>query len=390
MEPVDWQVPLRRWLDHKGKAIPEDGPVYFRKVAQCSRGRIKDLLLHPGYLSLQKFIIQHVESLHVEDIAEILRLCAKFHLIDEKMQLPLIASLQECSVESLPNKWLGLLPWSLSLLRYDRRCWPIIQNCVEELMQRLDSKRFHDHDALGKVCWVLASTSGKWPAKLTNLVSDYMDDHMKSFSPDALSNLLWSMQKLKRADKTMFIKSVDVFRAHLATTTEASYNRIFWSLGEQRHCDESYYNAIAEKILSGEIRHSSRPRFLCNFVSSCASVKFYHAALMDYTGKTLLPMLRQLSPKEQLRLAHSFSFLNHVNKDLLFEVARTVCRQKSFIDEWNVSNLVWACLVADVYPPELFQDLFVRLSIGTLLPECVCVSVCVCVGERERPGNEAN
>ena len=162
----------------------------------------------------------------------------------------------------------------------------------------------------------------------------------------------------------MFRKSVNVFQAHLATPTVASYEKLFWCLSKRNHFDESFYNAIAEKVLSGGFRYSSNPHFLCSFVNSCASVKYYHAALMDYASKTLLPLLDKLPLASKLTLVHSFSFINHIDKDLLLEVAREVIVEKHPEIVWSANELIWPCLVADIYPQDIFEHVFARLYFG--------------------------
>lgn len=343
---------LELWSNRNSDHKEQEPLLSLRRIARGAEG-IENLLHHPGYQHLFQCVSRSLGSAQIDDVAETLYTCAQHRLRDKKMVVLMAAELERRNLKCLSDRYLGFVPYGLVVLRVGIGSRPLIGKCVHEVSKRLRANEFSHPHSLALLCWALTNTD-QWSSNLANVIHAYLKKQVNRISPSVLSTLLWALGRGKHSNYEI-IKTV-ISNIVVDELGPVSQSQVFQTLGDVVFQDKRYFDALTEYVVTGRKGCLHDPCFINILVKTCAIVQYYHRGMMERLADAALEQLSKFSVSGLDATGHAFSSVNHVRKDLLLAVFKELSsRSKNELDFRGWINLAWACLVADIYPPELFQ-----------------------------------
>lgn len=316
-----------------------------------------DTLSSSTFKQLLKTSTDSVYLLKPEDLVSLLWLMAKIRWSD-------YATIQELTqvfhsqIPNLSDKSLSLITWSLVTLKVNKQHHTLINEVVGEVVKRLKLEQFHDSRGLANICWSLA-TAEMWPNNLTPHVETYLQTQGHNISPRTLSMFLHSLSKarvLKLSDQVFDVISDMV--TSFKFTDHQSLNLILGSIGTQKKYNKMFFERLQEEILSGSLVNCYNPRLLATIVWCCARSQYYDHTLFDHLSQHVPHHIEGMTTHDLVMIAYSFGFLNYSCPELIRTIAdRVVTSMHSVkpISFLSMMNLLWACLINEIYPKDLYD-----------------------------------
>lgn len=371
-DPYDVDKYFRSWEERESDYIGIDLVIYLKDALMelaADKRQSKIVLNHPGYLSLRQYIIDDVRNQSTKNIAFVLWLCGRYKLKDVDLHKAMIDELEQRNPELLSDRQLGLVPWSLTVLGYYKSSWVLIETCVDEVIKRMNEGSLCDHYTISQLCWCFV-TGQHWPTQFTAPLGKYINKYMRDFAPHTLSTITWALQKNGLSDLAQLTRYTRVARSNFSESNMRSHSMMLWSLGNAQHFDQPYFERLTEDIMSGKFRDEIDARLLAILLWSCARVHYHHYNLLEQLSAAALERINDFSIRQLSRTVHSFSSLNHISKELLETAAKRLCSKysgkKEFDEIYPAMEMVYACLVGDMYPLELLNIVHEVLRDGEL------------------------
>ena len=328
--------------------------VALQLVVEAAKGSDKLLDRH-GYQHLFECVSRHVRAAPIADVAETLCTCLQQRVGDEKMLSLMATEFEKRDIEDLPDKYLGLIVHGLAVQHMNTSFPSLVDKCALEVKRRLCENTFNHPSSLAMMCWALTITN-QWSADFAEVVRTYIMNRTAQINSALLPMLLWSLSigNWKCSDH-------EVLRAVLRNIVVSNLRpmdhcQILQALERTLFGDEQYFNALARYVTAGKGECLENPKFVSTVIRTCSAVLYYHSDMMDCLADAAVKQLSSFNVISLIYVAHNFSTLSHIRRDLLLAIVKEVCSRRHFaVNLKGWVTLIWSCLVAEVYPPELFQ-----------------------------------
>ena len=338
-----------RTSEHKSSHKAHKPLVSLQLVAQAAKDS-EELLYHHGYQNLSQCVSRDVELAPMRDVADTLNTCLRHGLDDKKTLSLMAAELAKRDLQDLTDRDLAYITRGMVVRRIPGSLLSLISKCTQEVKGRLRDNRFSDPRGLAMICWALTITE-QWSADFAEVVRAYIMNRATRIPSSELTSLLWPLGRWKHADHEL-VKTV-LSNIGVTQLNPTDHCQILQTLGDTLTYDERYFDALAKYALSGEKGCLKDPWFISIVPNTCSKVHYYHSDMMECLADAGLKQMNNFTGSGLCNYGHAFSYLNHIRRDLLLTIIKELCHHD--VNSSNWINLVWACLVAEVYPPELFE-----------------------------------
>ena len=340
---------MEEWSNRTSRHKAYKPPVALQQEVEAAKGSNK-LLDHHEYQDLFESVSCYVRTAPIRNVAKTFCTCLRRGLNDKKILSLMAEEVEKRDVKNLSAKDLGYIVRSLAVRRMHTTLASLMDKCVLEVKNRLCVNSFNDSRSLAMVCWALTVTN-KWSADFAEVVHTYIMNHTTQIPSTVLTTLLWSLGRLKHADREL-VKTV-LRKIVVDELNPTDHCQVLQTLKDALFCDKQYFDALAEYVVAGKNNCLKNPWFINIVATTCCVVHYYHSEMMDCLADAALKQLSKLSVSGLGSTGHAFSHANHIRRDLLLAIIKQLCNRDVGFQSWI--SLVWACLVAEVYPPELFQ-----------------------------------
>lgn len=179
---------------------------------------------------------------------------------------------------------------------------------------------------------------------------------LDQFSPQNLSNMLWSFVYLQHKDSKLLVEASAKVRDFITQFKPQELSNVIWALASMEYYDENLLRALASQTLF--LVHDFKEQELSNTLWAFAKLKYYDKQLFEYLCHHASTKVSLFLPQGVSNIAWALATASH--KDLaLFEKLANQCAMRiSDYDVQALCNLVWS-MAAIGYHNETFLALLV-------------------------------
>lgn len=341
-----------------GKFEAEEGLSIFKNAisAAKSSGSLASLPHTSQYRSFSESLISGLPAAPPEIAVEYLQCCAN-HDFTYDTQL-IKAVIRRCvdSSQELSERSLSSALLACASLRNVPRITDASSALAAEVSRRLSNGDSLHPIAVTNMAWAMASLN-TWSDSLTPVLSAYLKQQLDTFPFHSIALLLWSLAKAGVTDKDIFARASQLICAKGASSyDQRSFLQIAWALATAGHYNQSFFDMLADKLLAAKGRGFYTPRTLSSISWCLAKAQHYRPDVLDHIADHSLSRLHEFNSHDLGNLAYAFGSLNHSRTDLLVAIAeRFVSDPELLTNHLAHANIVWSCVVSDVYPPQLVK-----------------------------------
>ena len=324
--------------------------------AAKSAGTLATLPHTSQYQSFSDSLISGLSTAPPEVAVECLQYCANHDFTYDKQLIKAAITRCVASPHELSERSLSSALLAYATLRNVPRMSEASSALAAEVSRRLSNGENLHPIAVTNMAWALVSLNA-WSDGLTLVIIEYLKKQLDIFPFHSIALLLWSLAKAGVTDKVIFSKASQLSCAKGATNyDQRSFLQIAWALATAGHYNRQFFDMLSDKILSARGRGFYTPRTLSSTSWCLAKAQHYRPDVLDHIADHSLVRLHEFNSHDLGNLAYAFGSLNHPRKDLLVAVAeRFVSDPQLLTNNLAHANIVWSCIVADVYPKQLVK-----------------------------------
>eukprot|EP00731_Ephydatia_muelleri_P024015 Em0016g286a len=324
--------------------------------AAKSAGTLATLPHTSQYQSFSDSLINGLSTAPPEVAVEYLQCCANHNFTNDKRLIKAaitrcVASPQELSERSLSSALLAC-----ATLRNVPRMTEASSALAAEVSRRLSNGENLHPIAVTNMAWALVSLNA-WSDSLTPVLIDYLKKQLDTFPFHSIALLLWSLAKAGVTDKDVFSRASQLCCSKGASNyDQRSFLQIAWALATVGHYNQPFFDMLSDKLLAAKGRGFYTPRTLSSISWSLAKAQHYRPDVLDHIADHSLVRLHEFNSHDLGNLAYAFGSLNQPRKDLLVAVAERFFSDPQLrANNLAHANIVWSCIVSDVYPEQLVK-----------------------------------
>lgn len=208
------------------------------------------------------------------------------------------------------------------------------------------------------------SDMGVWPDDLCTLLVAHLQEFISTWQDHRFTSIILRLLIKHGVDlkPTGLLDRGGVAVARVIGRDRASnLVGMSWVFGSAPHYQREYFDALSLRLLEMRDADDPRvtPRLLATVAWACARVRYYSPPLMEHLSQLALARLGAFNSHDLANLGYAAGFLNHPSEELLWAIVRRLEASEDFMSNVQACiNIVWACLVHDLYPPSLLRHLF--------------------------------
>lgn len=349
-----------------GKLEAEKGLSILRNAIGVAKsdGSLASLPQTSQYQSFSDTLISGLSTAPPEVAVEYLQCCANHNFIYDKALITAAITRCVASPQALSERALSSALLACATLRNIPRIADASSVLAAEVSRRLSNGENLHPIAVTNMVWAMVSLNA-WSSSLTPVLTQYLKKQLDVFPFHSIALLLWSLAKAGVTDKDTFAKASQLSCSKGASSyDQRSFLQIAWALATAGHYNQPFFDMLSDKLLAAKERGFYTPRTLSSMSWSLAKAQHYRPDVMDHIADHSLSRLHEFNSHDLGNLAYAFGSLNHSRTDLLVAVAeRFISNPELLANSLAYANIVWSCVVADVYPERLVKH---SLSVETL------------------------
>ena len=350
-----------------GKSEAEVGLSVLKNAisAAKSAGSLSNLPHTSQYRSFSDALTSSLPAAPPEIAVECLQCCANHGFTHDKQLIKTAVKRCVDSPHELSERGLSSALLACASLRNVPGITDASSALAAEVSRRLSSGENLHPIAVTNMAWAMASLN-IWSEGLTPVLTDYLKKQLDSFPFHSIALLLWSLAKVGVMEKEVFANASRLSCSKGASSyDQRSFLQIAWALATAGHYNQPFFDMLSDKLLAAKGRGFYTPRTLSSASWCLAKAQHYRPDVMDHIAEHSLGRLGEFNSHDLGNLAYAFGSLNHPRTDLLVAIAdRFVSDPELLTNHLAHANIVWSCIVSDVYPTQLVKH---SLSRETLL-----------------------
>ena len=191
---------------------------------------------------------------------------------------------------------------------------------------------------------------------------------LSSFSPEQLSNTIWSMSKAeKELPSSLFVKVANTLAAHdLGSFGEQQLLNILlaFAASAKGPSNRTLFQAVAEELTTSHQLPSFTNQSLANIVFAFGTARISHVPLFGEVAEEVLSRgdLVSFNPQNLCMIAWAFATSKVSNTALFQQIADAAIARSDCLDSADVSILLWAFSHLGVRATSLFESTAHRVA----------------------------